>query len=275
MLLGNLGNILAVALAFIGVMLLLSLVVTGIASGLKCLLRLRSRATHSGLVDYLRAELHLPPKEAQSAAWEQLGDFTDPKRRNALWVGLIRLIRGPRSQLVGVDTLKALAQKHAPKADPPTTTHLQRLNAMISARLTLAMRWVSVFCALAVAGSFQVNAPDLLGDLSIDAELRKKAVELSTELVKQGEDITAVQSNVKLRAIDIQLWGEGWAYYTKPIKNRTGQEHFPISHLFGVLVTAVLITFGAPFWYQQLKRVSALKDSFTSQLRLEAQGKAP
>ena len=51
-----------------------------------------------------------------------------------------------------------------------------------------------------------------------------------------------------LGAFNIQFMGEGWDYYSG------------LGHWLGILMTAILLSMGAPFWFKMLQEVMALRD---------------
>jgi hypothetical protein len=62
---------------------------------------------------------------------------------------------------------------------------------------------------------------------------------------------TATASVDSLGAIDITPWGQGGAFY------------WSVANILGVLFTAILLSFGAPFWFEQLKNVASLRDALS------------
>jgi hypothetical protein len=54
-----------------------------------------------------------------------------------------------------------------------------------------------------------------------------------------------------LDVIDIRPWGQGGQFYGNGV------------NIFGVLLTALLLSFGAPFWFEQLKNVASLRDALS------------
>ncbi len=59
----------------------------------------------------------------------------------------------------------------------------------------------------------------------------------------------------QLAQYDIELWPRGWEYYTEgPWNPRWGA-------IVGVLITAILLSFGGSFWFEQLRNVLSLRDS--------------
>jgi hypothetical protein len=67
-----------------------------------------------------------------------------------------------------------------------------------------------------------------------------------------GAAITTATASVdSLGMIDIRPWGQGGDFYGKP------------GNVIGVLLTAILLSFGAPFWFEQLKNVASLRDALS------------
>ncbi|PKK83238.1 MAG: hypothetical protein CVT49_09535 [candidate division Zixibacteria bacterium HGW-Zixibacteria-1] len=58
-----------------------------------------------------------------------------------------------------------------------------------------------------------------------------------------------------LALFNIQLFAKGWDYY----KN--------LSHILGVLITAIFLTFGAPFWFERLRELIKLKDALKPEVK--------
>jgi hypothetical protein len=61
----------------------------------------------------------------------------------------------------------------------------------------------------------------------------------------------------------IGFWREGTAFYYSD----TG---FNVQNIFGVLMTAILLSFGAPFWFEQLKNVANLRNVLSKERPAEA-----
>jgi len=65
---------------------------------------------------------------------------------------------------------------------------------------------------------------------------------------------TTAEAVGKLAGFGITWWQHGEAYY------RDADGTFNFSAFIGVLITAILLTFGAPFWFEQLRTLAALRD---------------
>lgn len=124
----------------------------------------------------------------------------------------------------------------------------------VSQRFTASTRAITFVGAVVVAGALQVDTVALVNRLSTDDHLRAA---LAQEAIARG---SGNEQGAGLAALDrygivtlprtVEEWGEGWSRV----------------NLFGVLVTALLLSMGAPFWYKmlggllQLRSLLAVKD---------------
>jgi hypothetical protein len=98
---------------------------------------------------------------------------------------------------------------------------------------------------------------DVLPDVPERPEVVQTYSKLIDERVTKSETsaIDSADDAVdQLASFGITWWQSGSAYYQDP----DGTPNFSI--IIGVLITAVLLTFGAPFWFEQLKTLAALRD---------------
>jgi len=113
----------------------------------------------------------------------------------------------------------------------------------------------------------------LLGDAPNKAELVQQLLDVLPDVSERPEivhaysnlideqvtkiDTSAIGSEQeavdKLASFGITWWQHGSAFYY-----RNGSLDFSI--IIGVLITAILLTFGAPFWFEQLRTLAALRD---------------
>lgn len=71
-------------------------------------------------------------------------------------------------------------------------------------------------------------------------DLHRKRFAEAVELARSGV--------AELARFDITPWREGWSFYTR------------FGGWFGVVITSILLTFGAPFWYNVLRNAVSLRD---------------
>ena len=72
---------------------------------------------------------------------------------------------------------------------------------------------------------------------------------------QQRGTLMSNEATARLATLDITPWKHGWKFY-----RGTGAQGLAWDRLAGVLLTALLLTFGAPFWYARLKDVARLRD---------------
>jgi hypothetical protein len=260
---GSMGDLFAAAIGFSVVMLLLSLVVTGVCQGIQSMLSLRGRATHAVLREFLRQtgkqeaeadailKIKAPPPDA--------GRAVAVAHRAAAWVS------GPPRRMV---SKQQLAQLALPKED------IDQFDAAVTDWFTRWIKYWTIAISLLVAFGFQVSATQLVQDLSVNSELRAKALEiaatrqqaaahavlLEAQSVKDAAKAPLFDEELskELALLNLGFWREGAAYY------RSADGQLEWTNIMGVLLTALFISFGAPFWYEKLKALNVLRDAIYS-----------
>jgi hypothetical protein len=245
---------LGIIIGFVAIVLLLSILVTAIVQTLSNLTRLRNHAlshgvTESGLAKTVE-DIATPSAQASTSTASQLIQFALRKAqqplsdKRATWLENEEIIEPLRDAGVGAQEL-ALAQ--------------HKLNETRRVTDTKYLQWARVitfFTAVVVAIVFQVSAPHLLQRLHQDADFRARAEALGERLAKEPEpkgDIRGTTS--QLAGFDIRPWADPKFYgQLDPLRIEFGR-------IVGVLFMAVLLSFGAPFWYKALKELIGLKDA--------------
>jgi hypothetical protein len=147
-----------------------------------------------------------------------------------------------------VTNTKPVLQAPAAASAQPAVDELQReIEAMEPGwrkRFQYFVRIITIVWAVLVAGGFQVSAPTLFSALSSD---RARAEQIATD------DAAAS----KLDVFGIEFWSKGSDYY---VDRSTDDWDWHWDAIIGVLLTAILLTFGAPFWFEQLRNLAALRD---------------
>lgn len=230
--LGNFGTLLGALTGFVAVMLALSLVTTALAQTVQSMLRLRGRSELAALkqqhptVD--RATLD---ELVQYPAFEWATQWFGGRLQTQWLAGVLRWLVGPARERVTREQYTAAL----PRGDYEAFLVLAR------EAFTKTMRRVGIAASGVVAFSMQVSATGLLAALSTDPALRLRALEISGEAAKAEQE---------LALLNIQFSQELSFYYA------AGQVNW--QHVVGVLITAILLSFGAPFWYEQLRALRAI-----------------
>ena len=124
----------------------------------------------------------------------------------------------------------------------------------VSQRFTATTRAVAFAMALLVAVVVQLDTPLLVNRLATDPQLRASMVQ---EAMKVDDKLTNDQRSAELKKLasadlvnvpaDFAEWKRGWQ----------GQDPHPTP--MGVLLSAFLLSLGAPFWYNGLKNLLRLR----------------
>ena len=367
----DLFDIIGVLIGFVAVMLLLSLLVTGLVQSVQALLRTRARNLRKGIEELIRivAEKKDDSKKLAGDILNSNSFLVLGKQKNPNSY-LSRAIGSPVSYIDSSklpEAVHAAFMEAAPKQrdageiesessqiSEKMSKNWPLLERQLEKQFIKYIRIITIVCALVVAFSFQVSAPDVLNRLAIDPDLRSKIVsEAMTiyegggekaglvpayrdvseqalievekkypdlekcEKIEQfsgsgktrydileefGEVLESLRSDIpnldinevgnyfkeqldnfyqeeeaqnkkQMRAaldtlskFNIGFWPDGWTFY----KDKRGIQW---QNIIGVLVTVVLLSFGAPFWYERLKDVVKLKDALSKGIKKEDEKK--
>jgi hypothetical protein len=285
-----LSNVLGVLIALVTVILLLSMVVTGLVRATQAVLRLRSRNLQQGVASLLA-------KYAGGVASMYRGHAAGVLNAPNLAVlekvnngdGWPRRLLGPKvSWAQPAELASAIAHAadslrtaQARTALPPDTSpqgieqDVVRMEPALKKRFQLFIRLWTIFWSLIVAALFQVNSADLLSSFAGPASADTRAAATDKVLVlvqaagsRNGADEVAATlasegAEAQLKAFGIRFWGRGPAYYFDSAQGLRWQA------IIGVLMTGILMSFGAPFWFQKLQFLASLRDQRAPQVKPE------
>jgi hypothetical protein len=139
-------------------------------------------------------------------------------------------------------------------------------------RFTASTRAITFVGALLVAFGLQIDTPALVNRLAADDKLREqfvteaKALYADQKAMDEAARQTAAQPDPEEMARKYRVFLATNGLITFPSVGRQWIESYRNVSLFGVLMTALLLSLGAPFWYSllgrllQLRSVLALKD---------------
>jgi 3',5'-cyclic AMP phosphodiesterase CpdA len=285
-----LSNVLGILIAFVTIILLLSMVVTGLVQATQAVLRLRSRnlqqgvaallAKYSGSVESKMDYRGLAAKVLNSpklALLERV-DKGDSKMRRLLGP---KVSWAPPAELAGAiahaaDLLRAASPDRAvlsPDASPQRIEQdVVRMEPALRKRFQMFIRLWTIFWSLIVAVLFQVNTPDLLSSFgsqpastaayvaAADKDLTLAKSAGSHEATGETAGTSAGEgAEAQLQTFGIRFWGGHTEYYFDPNDGL----HWPA--IIGVLMTGILMSFGAPFWFQKLQFLASLRDQKSPQ----------
>ncbi|MGQ0613493.1 MAG: hypothetical protein ACT4PV_07145 [Planctomycetaceae bacterium] len=231
-------------LGFAGVMLLLSLAVTGSVQLLMALFQVRGKNLRWALEQVL-------DKAGRAAA-----DVTDQAMRVSKSIALRAGGKFTKAVAVRFEELHAEVGGDVDALRAAFDTVMDRS----SDRFAFFARCWTAGIGLLLAVGLQLDTPKLLRELSSNPQLAAAlAAESARSLARADDapkepDLDAAVARIRLLRGDL----EGLSLEIVPKKWTTAPYRDPLSWA-GFLITALLLSFGAPFWYELLRRVAALR----------------
>jgi hypothetical protein len=141
------------------------------------------------------------------------------------------------------------------------------MESALKKRFQLFIRVWTIFWSLIVATLFQVNTADLLSSFASQTASTETSIAVTDKALELGHEASfpdrasesprkssAESAEAQLTAFGIRFWGHGLAYYIDAGQGLRWQA------IAGVLMTGILMSFGAPFWFQKLQILASLRD---------------
>lgn len=133
----------------------------------------------------------------------------------------------------------------------------------VSERFTLHTRYVTLLAGLAVALSLQLDTTALVSRLSTDNDLRSSLLNIAETQSKTGDANS--RDAVQLTDIDRQNLKDlvvnnviGIPESLSDWQGRWNRDNF-LTKSLGIVLTALLLSLGAPFWYSMLQNLIRLR----------------
>ncbi len=138
----------------------------------------------------------------------------------------------------------------------------------VSDRFTASTRVITVLCSLLVVATIQLDSIDLINRLALDDGLREtlvaKALAIdngSTPAVTPSAAGKTPPDNPNLQALrsDLQSLDELGVINLFSLDKNGWWQHWHQLNPIGLLLSVVLVSLGAPFWYDSLKNLLRLR----------------
>ena len=190
---GSLLDILGVLIAFVTVLLILSMIVTGIVQAIQALFRMRARNLRHGLAVINEEILGISNREAVENANQLMTRpcvslLWNPKNEGGFGKFLTGVIAPNVSWIEPSNLSEALGESELVFNEEQKAAFLKRFDEIavpMSRRFQKTARVWTIVISVLVAGYFQVAAPDLLSRLSTDSAYRDRVSQLAADLVQE------------------------------------------------------------------------------------------
>ncbi|MDH3336784.1 MAG: hypothetical protein OER22_06920 [Gammaproteobacteria bacterium] len=274
----NFFDVLGVLTAFITVMLIFSIAITSLVQATQGLFRWRGRNLQNGLAKILRSVRYSEKTDESSKNAISLINGADSSLISSVFdpQGWPARIFGPQLSWMDPEQLDKELRKNQLNLDDDQISKVsERFRNSQGAMRKIFLRRIrmaTIAWAFAIAFYYQLSAPQLLQDFSTDPKLRAAAERTADKLLEGADRATDGQQD-PVAYFQIAPWREEWKFYYEPGDGQRGSQplrttaregfdfrHVQYSNIIGVLITVVLLSMGAPFWFDMLKKVANLRD---------------
>ncbi len=254
-------DILGVLIGFAAVMLLFSLLTSAIVHGAQATLNLRLK-NMQGIITAFFNHADNIDESIQKILQEKIENRTPNQvYSTVLPVNLLgnrlKLTRIDKQELIDmVADVQELGSEAKDKLKTKINKDFAALEEVMIQRFKQWMHQISIGVAFVICFAFQLNCFELLSKLNNDSVYRAQLVQLSTRLETQqnssGNDFPPIQNN--LSALNFNITPDKWPSYYAQWKVSS------LVNWIGIIFSTILISLGAPFWFNRLKDMASLRD---------------
>jgi len=226
--------------------------------------------------DFRKSEMHMKKRflritRGWSVAWAMVVAFAFQISAPALFNELAS--DSERRDLIVADAENLLTYHTESVANVDFNLAAPRALEMLAKRHVEHRELIEQASGVGTTHSFVVQELELaLEDVperdTLVAEYRELIREVTESMTAQTSE-NLQYSVSQLRQYKIEFWPRGKVYYWNDV------ESVPrMGNVIGVLITAILLSFGGSFWFEQLRNVLALRDTLAGKGRKQDQEKA-
>ena len=256
-------DILGILIGFIAIMLLFSLLVTALVQGAQATLNLRFKNLKTVITQFFQNMDFVEHKVTQSIL-----DHIDQRFPSTLYATALPLnIAGNKLKLTNIGqqdlitligNTKDVSLEEKEQLKQKIMDHFETLEVIMSQRFKQWMHQISIILAFVISFIFQLNCFTLLNQLNHDRAFRQQANTLSQQLsIEPPSEIIETQIQPQLSALMFEITPEQWPQYYFSLNIAT------IGHWLGIIFSSILISLGAPFWFNRLRDMASLRDNLS------------
>ena len=261
-------DVLGIFIGFSAIMLLFSLLVTAIVHGAQAGLSLRFKNLKTVITAFLSKDNHV-----SEYAIKSILKRIEERNPHHLYATALP-INVPGNQLkitrINVGDLKRYISECDDLSDQARQALIEKVEnefelveEVMSQRFKQWMHQISIVVAFCLSILFQLNSFQLLHQLHTDSYFRLQMQHLGEQQIdaSKQDDITplpvdALQAH--LASFKFEVRPAQWSDYYFSWQLST------LGHWLGILFSTILISFGAPFWFNRLKDLISLRDRLSS-----------
>ncbi len=258
-------DILGIMIGFASIMLLFSLLVSALVHGAQATLNLRLR----NMKDIIGA-FFKHTDQVDDEIYKLLNEKLQQRTPNQVYstvlpVNLLgnrlELTRVSKQELIDmVYSIADMGHEAKEKLKAKIEKDFSTLEEVMIQRFKQWMHQISIGMAFVICFAFQLNCFDLLNKLNNDSAYRQQAIQagqLKTLDSKQPENESSDQIQGQLSALSFNITPDKWPeYYAKA-------QISSLTNWIGIIFSTILISLGAPFWFNRLKDMASLRDKLS------------
>ena len=256
-------DMLGIFIGFSSIMLMFSLLVTALVHGAQAALNLRLKNLKN-VIEAFFNQVEFITDECVKGLLNKIDD-RGPNHLYAtalpfnLAGNKLMLTNIGRQELVDIiNSAHELSIEQREQLVQKASYYFETLEEIMSQRFKQWMHQISIAIALVICFSFQLNCFSVLDELNQDSYYRAHAGHVGNELLQQEtSQWQSEQVQEKMHALDFKITPELWPeyYFTFNVSAFT--------NWLGIIFSTILISFGAPFWFNRLKDLISLRDKFS------------
>ena len=256
-------DVLGILIGFIAVMLLFSLLITALVQGAQAALNLRFKNLKTVLTQFFQNMDFVEHKVIQTILEHFDQRFPSTLYATALPLDVpgnkLKLTNIGRQDLISlISNTKDVSLEEKEQLKQKILDHFETLEVIMSQRFKQWMHQISIILAFLICFVFQLNCFSLLNQLNHDSAFRQQTKMMSEQLYSTHE-ATGVKPSLQshLTALQFEITPSQWTDYYFSLNIAT------ISHWLGIIFSSILISLGAPFWFNRLRDMASLRDNLS------------
>jgi len=256
-------DVLGILIGFIAVMLLFSLLITALVQGAQAALNLRFKNLKTVLTQFFQNMDFVEHKVIQTILEHFDKRFPSTLYATALPLDVpgnkLKLTNIGRQDLISlISNTKDVSIEEKEQLKQKILDHFETLEVIMSQRFKQWMHQLSIILAFLICFVFQLNCFSLLNQFNHDSAFRQQANTLSQQLnLEPSSESLDIQIQPQLSALMFEITPEQWPEYYFSLNIAT------IGHWLGIIFSSILISLGAPFWFNRLRDMASLRDNLS------------
>jgi len=256
-------DILGIMIGFASIMLLFSLLVSALVHGAQATLNLRLR----NMKDIIGA-FFKHTDQVDDEIYKLLNEKLQQRTPNQVYSTVLPInLLGNRLELTRVSkqelidmvySIADMGHEAKEKLKEKIEKDFSTLEEVMIQRFKQWMHQISIGMAFVICFVFQLNCFDLLNKLNNDTAYRQQAIQMGQVHTPDSPHANnSEQLQGQLSALSFNITPNKWTEYYATAQVSS------LTNWIGIIFSTILISLGAPFWFNRLKDMASLRDKLS------------